>query len=187
MWFVTTREMNYGPSFVKARTTEIAQDLPVSSFIHRASLACCMRHERVIKFVLQISKSILYFISFAAYTSGVTYLDHKTLTFSLDSNAALLLKAVSANLLNSARPKGEFLRRTFYSAAYRDPLGLHALFNATRSFNNEMFTENGISEFLDSEVQPTLTITGVSLDRLSVSPSHCDLQKYRLKDKSSSL
>lgn len=73
--FVTTLQMDFGTSFVEAKTTHIEKDLLLSHFFYGASLASYMRHVRVPKFVLRNSMSFEYFESSATFMFRVTHLD----------------------------------------------------------------------------------------------------------------
>lgn len=74
------------------------------------------------------------------------------LAFFPASDAVLLLKVSLSYLSNSASPKGEFPCRPFHFTVYGCVQGLHGLFSAIRSFNNDAFAGNGVTGLLASEV-----------------------------------
>lgn len=167
MAFAITFEIDYGTSFIYAWTTDIAQDLHVSKFIRGASLVSFMGYVRVTRLVLRNSVLFEYFGRSAASTFGVTHLGGKILASCSDSDAVLLLKATTEYLSNPASAKSEYFCQSFYTVAYRYTQPLHVLFSSLRSFNNEMFADDGHKGFFVSEVLLTCTVTTTVLNIFS--------------------
>lgn len=168
--FATTFKMEYGTSFVDVKATDIARDLLVSiptNFIAGASHASCMQHVRVTKFVLHNPVLFEYFERSAVSTLALTHLNTKVLASCLDFNVVSILKAASTYLSNPARTKDELPCRHFYSGAYGYAWALRTLLIAICFFNNEMFVEDGFTEFLAFEILLTLTMTTTVLKRFS--------------------
>lgn len=156
--FATRFAIELGSSFVDTRTTDIEQDINVLKHFCGASSASCMMHVRVAKFVLHNPVSFDYFANHAASTLGFTHLDDKILASCSDYSATFWLKAASVHLSNHERSKSGFSCRPFFFVAYRYFETMFALFSAIRSFNNDMFADDGFTGFLASEVLFTRTM-----------------------------